>query len=223
MHAAVTQMLPIADGQGYAIRTFALYGFLHTGQWTAFWQLLARPSQAVLPPHDLLFFLLPRAVAGGPGTYLILQYLTTYLILAAAINLTSRLLHRPEWAPFVVLLCGVNNIVLTDFYTYYLDMTLFAVSLLALAFQMKAWSDKRDEVSILSGVTLALVFWSKPANALIFLAVYFLAEMIHAIHSAAIRPGRRGNSAARLSISCSDFSPSPASRLSAGRARPFSS
>jgi hypothetical protein len=38
---------PAGDGQGYALRGFALYGYLHTGQWAHFWDLLRRPNQSI--------------------------------------------------------------------------------------------------------------------------------------------------------------------------------
>jgi hypothetical protein len=175
LHTAFASLLPIADGQGYAMRAFALYGFLHTGQWARFADLLSRPTQSILPPHDVLFFLLPKSLA-GVGTYMALQNGVTYLVLAYAISLMARILNRPDWAPVIFLLCAVNNIALTDFYAFYLDMSFLSAGLLAVAFQMKAWSENSAATSVIAGVLLGLLFFVKPANALIFLAIYILAE-----------------------------------------------
>ncbi len=179
LHTVMTSMLPIADGQGYVMRTFALYGFLHTGQWSQFVDLLTRPCQSILAPHDLLFFLLPRSLA-GVAAYVTLQNGVTNLLLAYGVHVLSQVLNRPAWAPAIFLLCAVNNIALTDFYAFYLDMSFLAVGLLAIAFQMKAWSGNHTSTSAIAGALVGSMFFIKPANALIFLAIYLLSELIHA-------------------------------------------
>jgi hypothetical protein len=190
LHTTFASLLPIADGQGYAMRAFALYGFLHSGQWAQFADLLSRPNQSILPPHDVLFFLLPKSLA-GTGAYVALQNGVTHLMLAYAIFLMAQLLNRPAWAPVIFLLCAVNNIALTDFYAFYLDMSFLSVGLLAIAFQMKAWSENSASTSLTAGVLLGLLFFIKPANALIFLAIYILAEIFYA--ATALRSGETKN------------------------------
>jgi hypothetical protein len=182
LHTALAPVLPIADGQGYAMRAFALYGFLHTGQWAKFGELLARPNQSILPLHAVLFFMLPKSLA-GTAAFVALQNVATYLLLAYAVFMMSQVLNRPAWAPVVFLLGAVNNIALTDFYAFYLDMSFLSVGLLVVAFQMKAWSENRAPTSLLAGVFLGLLFLVKPANALIFLAVYMIAEISYAANA----------------------------------------
>jgi hypothetical protein len=180
IHIAMDSVIPIADGEGYAIRAFALYGDLHTGQWGPFWRLLVRPSQSILPPHDLLFFLLPGSLA-GTASYAALQNITTYLMLAYAIAKSAQVLGRPAWAPVIFLLVSVNNIALIDFYAFYVDMTFMAAGFLVIALQMNAWKENRALISFLSGLALGLLFFVKPANALIFLTTYLLSELFFAI------------------------------------------
>ena len=140
------------------MRTFALYGDLHTGQWHAFWALLRRPNQSILAPHDLLFFLLPRSLA-GTVSYAVLQLVITYLLLAYAIGKAASVLNRPAWAPVIFLLVSVNNIALTEFYDFYLDMMFCSFVLLVIAFQMNAWKENRAQTSMLSGALLGLLFF----------------------------------------------------------------
>ena len=174
----MTQRLPIADGQGYAMRAFALYGFLHTGQWVRFWELLTHPAQSVLAPHDVVFFLLPHFAAGAVS-YVIVLYATTYGMLAAGVVMTSRELNRAEWAPVILLFCGINNVALIDFYSFYIDMQFLAAALLGLAWQIKAWNERQAWASLLAGAMVGALFFFKPANALIYAFIYLLTEMIY--------------------------------------------
>jgi hypothetical protein len=193
LHIIEAPLLPIADGQGYAMRAFALYGYLHTARWDSFWTLLGRPNQSLLPPLDLLFFLLPKALA-GTAAYVILLNGTTYLVLAGAVFLMARVLRRPAWAPAVFILCSVNNIALIDFYAFYLDMPFLALALLTIAFQMKAWSGSGRATAVIAGILLGLLFFVKPANALIFFATYLISELcfaVHVVRSGATKKDRR--------------------------------
>ncbi len=190
LHIASGSVIPIADGEGYAIRAFALYGYLHTGQWGAFWKLLVRPSQSILPPHDVLFFLLPAGFA-GTVSYAILQNLTTYLILAYAGWKAALVLERPAWAPIIFLLVGVNNIALIDFYDFFVDALFMAVGFWVIALQMNAWKEDRAATGFLSGLALGLLFFIKPANALIFLATYLLSELFYAMGVLGMEKGQR--------------------------------
>jgi len=193
VHIATGSVIPIADGEGYGMRTFALYGYLHTGQWDEFGKLLARPAQSILPPHDLLFFLLPASLA-GTVTYAALLEGTTFLLLAYAVGKAAQVLNRPAWAPVIFLLVSVNNIALMDFYDFYLDMMFCAFGFLVIALQMNAWKENRTQTSMVSGVALGLLFFVKPANALIFLVTYVLSELFYAIaalRSVAAKEDRR--------------------------------
>ena len=193
LHTVLAPVIPIADGLGYTMRGFALYGYLHTGQWSDFWKLLHSPYQSVLPLHYLLFFSLPQEFA-GVDSYVFAQNITTYFLLAYAVFKMTLVLNRPEWAPAIFLLCSVNNIALTDFYAFFLDVEFLSLGLLVIAWQMEAWKEKRVPSSILSGLGLGLLFWMKPANALIFLATYLLSEICHggcALLSCKAKVGRR--------------------------------
>lgn len=187
LHLTLVSMIPNTDGAGYASRAFALYGYLHTSQWTNFWHLLTRPSQSILPLHDLVFFVLPPSIA-GTTSYLALQNLVTYLLLAYATYLMTRALNRPAWAPPILLLFCVNNIALTDSYAFFFDMPFFALGLFTLALQVIAWRKKLFRFSLFFGLGLGLLFWLKPANALLFLATTILSEMIYAVCT--LHPGR---------------------------------
>ena len=181
-------VLPIADGEGYALRAFALYGYLHTGQWGEFGALLVRPGQSILAPHDALFFLLPRVLA-GPESYALLMCLTTWLLLAYAIVQAAGALGRPAWAPVVFLLAGFNNVALIDFYAFFRDPLFCACAFLVIAWQMRAWKEQRVMLSLLSGAGLGLLFMVKPANALIFLATYGISEVLYAAGALYFRVG----------------------------------
>jgi len=170
---------PAEDGQGYAIRGFTLYGYMHSGQWAQFWTLLRHPNQSICPLHYLPFFAIPQALA-GIAAYTLSQNLVVYLLLAAATFKLCQTLDRAEWAPAIFLLCAANNLALTDYYFFYLDMEFFAAGLFAVACQLAAWREASASKSILSGLALGLPFWIKPANALIFIAVFALSEIIRA-------------------------------------------
>jgi hypothetical protein len=174
---AAIPIVPAVDGQGYTIRGFTLYGFLHSGQWAQFWNLFCRPNQSICPPHYLLFFILPQALAGTTA-YILSQNLVVYFLLVAAIFKLCEALNRKEWAPAIFLLCAVNNLALTDYFYFYLDMEFLSVGLYVVALQLTAWRDKTASPSILSGSALGLLFWIKPANALIFITVFILSEVL---------------------------------------------
>ena len=180
LHAAYASINPVGDGEGYAIRGFALYGYLHSGQWINFWNLFERPNQSICPLHYLVFFVLPQSLA-GTSSYVIIQDFVTFLILAFAVWKLCHVLRRPEWAPVIYLLCSVNNVALSDFNLFYLDMEFFALGLLSIALQVSAWEKRRFFGSFLSGLTLGSLFWIKPANAVIFLATFTLSEAAHAV------------------------------------------
>jgi len=160
------------------MRAYALYGYLHTGQWHNFWSLLASPNQSILAVHYLPFFLLPHALAGF-ASYVALQNLTTFLMLAYAVFSISDVVGRKEWAPIALLLCAVNNVALSDFYSFFLDMQFLALGLLTLALQMKAWQSRDILFRVLSGFGLGALFFLKPANALIFFATCACSEVFH--------------------------------------------
>ena len=179
-HVIGASVDPKVDGLGYTLRGFALYGYLHTGQWTPFWKLLNSPCQSVCPLHYLPFFLLPQGLA-GVGSYILFLNLTTYLLLAYAIVKLCQVVQRPEWAPAIFLLCSVNNLALDDTYAFYLDMEFIALGMLVIAWQMEAWRGERVSRSVLASVGLGLLFAMKPANALIFLALFVLSEIGFAV------------------------------------------
>jgi hypothetical protein len=181
---------PSADGQGYTIRTFALYGYLHTGQWSSFWHLLTHPYQSVFPLHYLPFLALPSMLAGAP-TYILTLDLTAYFLLAAGVFKLCQALERKEWAPAVFLLCGVNNVALTDYFHFYMDMEFFALSACVTALQVVAWRSTKSRDGFISGLTLRLLFWMKPANALILLAVFILCEVFRAANELFLRKATR--------------------------------
>jgi hypothetical protein len=109
--------------------------------------------------------------------YTLTLNLTTFLLLALAVDKLCRALAREEWAPAIFLLCAVNNVALTDYFFFYLDMDFFSLGVYSVALQVVAWRSHKSSDSIISGLGLGLLFWMKPANALIFLAVYALSEI----------------------------------------------
>ena len=179
IHGMRSPLSPIADGAGYATRAFALYGFLHTGQLGNFFDLLCHPHQSICTPCQLLFFLMPKFLA-GTRCYYFLQILTANLLLAWAMIELTETLARPQWGPPVFLLCAVNNVALTDFYAFYVDMTFFALGLWVIARQVQAWQLHTRAASLVAGAGLASLFIVKPANALVFLGTYFLSEFFRA-------------------------------------------
>ena len=174
------QAMPFGDGQYYASRAFALYGYLHTGQWGKFWDLFTSPRETIAPFHYWIFFLLPQAWA-GMATYAAIQLLSTYLLLAVAVWKLCKTLDRMEWAPALFLLCSVQTFTLDYAYSFFIDMPFCAMGILTLAWQIQAWREPSFNRRILSGVGAGLLFWIKPANALLFLVTYLLTEAIYAI------------------------------------------
>lgn len=176
-YLASDDAMPFGDGQHYATRAFALYGYLHTGQWSKFGDLLTSPKQGIAPLHYWLFFLLPKAWA-GVATYVTIQLLSTYILLGVAIWRLCCVLNRPAWAPAIFLMCAVQNFALDHAYAFFLDMPFTALGILALSWQIDAWRKQGLVPSVLSGMGLGLLFWVKPANALVFLGTFLIAEII---------------------------------------------
>lgn len=171
--------MPFGDGQRYAIRAFTLYGYLHSGQWSQFWNLFTLNKTSVLAPlHYWFFFLLPQGWAGSTAYGAILG-LTNYLVLAFGTWAMCQALDRKEWAPLLFLLLASQNISLDFTYYYFCDVPFFALGTVAFAAQLRAWQKNNISASILSGVLAALLFLVKPANAAIFAITYALAEAVH--------------------------------------------
>lgn len=170
--------MPCGDGVYYVSRAFALYGYLHSGQWDEFWNLFTSPRQCLAPLHYWIFFIVPKAWA-GVAAYMAIQLLSTYLLLAVAIWKICQNLKRPDWAPAIFLLCAIQNFALNYPYSFLVDMPFFALGTLALAWQMQAWYSHKFYHSVLSGLGVALLFWAKPPNALVFFGTYFLAEFAY--------------------------------------------
>lgn len=169
--------VPFGDGEHYALRALSLYGFLHAGHGHAFWDELTSPSQSLLPPHDLLFFLVPNALA-SVALYGLLKTLVTAALLAVALFLLCHELERPAWSPALFLLCVMQNVTLDSSYFYFADTPFMAVVALSLAFQIRAWRRPDWRNALLSGLGAALPFWIKPANALLYLAIFLVAELV---------------------------------------------
>ncbi|MCE0482955.1 MAG: hypothetical protein LV479_01805 [Methylacidiphilales bacterium] len=169
--------VPYGDGEHYALRALSLYGFLHTGQWMQFWNELTVPGQSLLPPHYLLFFLVPPSLA-SVAVYGIIQTFVTCALLAFGSYSLCRALDRPSWSPALFLLCLMQNVSLDASYFYFADTPFLAVVTIALAWQISAWRDCHWCASLLSGIGAALPFWIKPANALLFFVVFVLTEIL---------------------------------------------
>jgi hypothetical protein len=172
--------MPFGDGEHYVMRALTLYGFLHTGQWSQFWNVFTLPKQSIAPLHYWLFFLLPQSWASF-SAYGVIQVVTTYALMVLGASQLCRALDRPEWTPPLFLLCASQNISLDFSFFYFADIPFMAVGMLALAWQMRAWKNAGWQGSLLSGVGLGLTFWVKPPNALIFAATFFIAEIARAI------------------------------------------
>jgi len=170
--------MPFGDGEGYVCRAFALYGYLHSGQWRNLGELFTSPKQVLAPLHYWIFFLVPQNWA-GPTSYCVIQLLCTYLLLAFAIWKICHVLQRDEWAPGVFLLSGVQNFSMDYAYSFHMDMVFFASEVMAVAWQLDAWKKRRLVNSVLSGLGPGLLFWIKPANAFLFLAFYLISEAIY--------------------------------------------
>jgi hypothetical protein len=170
-------VMPFGDGEHYLLRAFTLYGFLHSGQWAQFWDLLTLPRQSIAPLHYWIFFLLPRAWA-GVTSYGLIQAVTTYGLLAWGVWGLCRALERPAWTPALFLFCATQNISLEYNYFYFVDLPFYALGTVVLAWQVSAWREDRWPISFRSGLGAGLLFWVKPANAVIFTATYLLAEAI---------------------------------------------
>jgi hypothetical protein len=198
-------VMPYTDGNHYVHRAFALDGFLHTGQWARFWNLLTLPRQSIAPPQYPLFFLLPVAWAGVPA-YGAIQLLCNFGVLAVASWNLCRVFGRREWAPALFLLCGCENYSFDYPYFFFLDLTFAAFGALSLSFQVGAWRAPSPRASLWAGAGLSMLFWIKPANALIFAATFALAELFLAARSWRLREPFR-STARRLAWMLAGFLP----------------
>jgi hypothetical protein len=174
---ASENVMPFTDGNHYVQRAFALHGFLHTGQWGKFRDLLTLPRQTIAPLQYPLFFLLPHAWA-NLVTYGLIQLLVNFGLLAVASWNLCRVLNRPEWSPALFLLTGCENYSFDYPYFFFLDLTFCAFGALALSFQIDAWQKLTPRASLLSGLGLSLLFWIKPANALLYAFTFILSECL---------------------------------------------
>jgi len=168
-------VMPFGDGEHYVLRGMTLYGYLHSAQWSRFWDELTLPTQSLLLPHYVVFFLLPPAWA-GVTSYGVVQALTTNLLVAVGTWMLCHALDRAEWAPALYLFCAAQNLALDESYFFFADQSFLAVGLLALAWQVRAWREGTLRGSLISGAGLGLLYWIKPSNALIFTATYAIAE-----------------------------------------------
>jgi hypothetical protein len=172
-----SQVTPYTDGNHYVQRAFALFGFLHTAQWAKFWHLLTTPRQALLPPQYPLFLLLPRAWA-GLAAYGAIQLLVNFGVLALACWNLARVFARPAWAPALFVLCACENYSFDYPFFFFLDLTVTAFGALAFSCQAEAWLRPSPRAGLRAGAALGALFWIKPANALIFAAIFWTAESI---------------------------------------------
>jgi hypothetical protein len=171
-----SQVTPYTDGNHYVQRAFALFGFLHTGQVAKFWDLFTAPRQTLLPPQYPLFLILPRALA-GVAAYGAIQLLVNFGVLAVACWNLCRVLARPAWAPGLFLLCACENYSFDYPFFFFLDLTFAAFGALAFSLQAEAWLRPSLRAGIRAGAALGALFWIKPANALIFAAIFLLSEL----------------------------------------------
>ena len=172
-------IMPFSDGEHYILRGLTLYGYLHSGQWSQFWDAFTMPRQALAPLHYWIFFLLPQSLA-SVTSYGVIQVVTTNVVLALGTWALCRALDRVEWTPALFLLCANQNISIDQSYFFHMDGPFFASGTLALAWQVGAWRDFSWRNSLLAGAGLGLMFWIKPANAVIFAAVFLFTEIVRA-------------------------------------------
>jgi uncharacterized protein (DUF697 family) len=170
--------MPFGDGEHYILRALALYGFLHSGAWTSFWNELNLPSQSLLPPGYLAFFLVPSSLATVP-VYGVLQTLVSCLLLGIGAYALCTALERPAWSVPLFLLCTAQNMTLHASYFYFVDTPFMAMAMLSFALQLRAWRKPGATSSLLAGLGVSLPFWTKPANALVFLGLFVLAELLY--------------------------------------------
>ncbi len=172
--------VPFGDGEHYALRALSLCGFLHSGQWGRFWDEFILSGQSLLPPHYLVFFLVPTGLA-SVALYGVIQVLVSCSLLAIGIYWLCEALERPAWSPALFLLCVMQNLTLDSAYFYFADTPFLAVVTISLAAQAWAWRRSDWRLSLLSGIGAALPFWVKPPNALIVLGIYVIAEVVRFI------------------------------------------
>jgi hypothetical protein len=187
------QVTPYTDGNHYVERAFALFGFLHSGQWGKFWELFTTPRQALLPPQYVLFFLLPRAWA-GVASYGAIQLVVNFGVLAVACWNLCRVFARAAWAPAFFLLIACENYSFDYPFFFFLDLTFTAFGALAFSLQVEAWRRPSRRAGLGAGAALGAMFWLKPANALIFAVIFAMSEIIWAAWNffrASPRPGAR--------------------------------
>ena len=172
--------MPFGDGEHYVMRCMTLYGFLHSGHWSQFWNVFTLPKQSLAPLHYWIFFLLPQGWASFTA-YGVIQVVTTYGLMVLGAWQLCRTLDREEWTPAFFLLCAAQNISIDYSYFYFADVPFMSLGMLVLAWQMRAWREPGWRWSLLSGAGAGLLFWVKPPNALIFAATYFIAELARLI------------------------------------------
>ena len=167
MHAEV---IPFGDGRTYAQNAIELHGLLHSGQWQQFWTRFLHPSNVHFLPTSLLFWLTPTTWATG-SVFGLINCLSWNLLLAVSLFGLLRLLEQESLTPAVFLLTAANNFALDPSYFFYLDLTFMSWCLLAVWLRARALHAPTMGRWAISGLVTGSVFFVKPGNAIIFVAL----------------------------------------------------
>lgn len=172
-------VIPFGDGVGFAKRGIELHGLLYSGQFGRFLELLTSPSTFTFLPTYVLLFLVPTSMVGG-ATYGVINCLCWNVMLALGLHGILNVVGRPRLAPWLFLLTVANNNALDPSYYFYMDLPFMGWALVAVWIQVLAWHRQSWRSSLMAGLAAASLFFVKPANAFLFLALFFVAESIHA-------------------------------------------
>ena len=172
------EIIPLGDGEGYARGAFQLRGFLYSGQWDKFFDLLLSPHIYAFPPVYPLFLLIPSSLA-NIQVYGLINCLSWNVLLAIGIHGMLTALGRPGLSPAVMLLSVANNYALTQHFYFHLDLPFMSCGIIVVWLQVLAWRKMKPPFSILAGGVCGCMFLVKPGNGLVFLFTWVLAEVLY--------------------------------------------
>ena len=164
------EVIPFGDGRTYAQNAIELHGLLHSGQWGQFWARLLHPSNVHILPTSLLFWLVPTSWATG-GAFGLINCLSWNLLLAISLFGLLQLLQRESLTPAVFLLTAANNFALDPSHFFYLDLTFMSWCMLAIWLRTRSLHTPTIGRWAVSGLGTGSVFFVKPGNAIIFVAL----------------------------------------------------
>ena len=166
--------IPYGDSFNFTSRAIQMHGFLHSGQWGAFWEMLNAPLTFTLLPNYVLFWLVPTEWATGM-TYGIIHTVIWHVLLWLGAWGLLRELGLVRLLPAVLLLVLANNNALDCTLYYYMDMSFSACSLVVLWLLTRVLMRQTRNAALAAGVGAGALLFVRPASGFAFLPCYAVA------------------------------------------------